>query len=86
MESPYDLILGMPWLAEYQPWTDWRTRTVANSTQDTEKEVLVREAYVTDDVSITVDGELMVCQTAKESYSAKNDWFSEWDDDKKFCV
>ena len=51
MESPYDLILGMPWLAKYQPWIDWRTRTVANSTQDTGKDVLLREAYATDVVS-----------------------------------
>ena len=47
MNSPYDLILGMPWLAKYQPWIDWRTRTVANSTQDTETDVLLREASAT---------------------------------------
>ena len=22
MESPYDLILGMPWLVKYHPWID----------------------------------------------------------------
>ena len=64
MESPYDLILGMPWLAKYQPWIDWRTRTVANSTQDTGKDVLLREAYATDVVSNTVEGALTGCQTS----------------------
>ena len=39
MNSPYDLILGIPWLAKHQPWIDWRTRTVASSTQDTGKDV-----------------------------------------------
>ena len=23
MESPYDLIIGMPWLVKHQPWIDW---------------------------------------------------------------
>ena len=32
MESPYDLILGMPWLAKHQSWIDWRIRTVASFT------------------------------------------------------
>ena len=64
MESPYDFILGMPWLAKHQPWIDWRTRTVASSTQDTGKDVLLREANVTDAVSNTVEGALTVCQTS----------------------
>ena len=64
MESPYDLILGMPWLAKYQPWIDWRTRTVANSTQDTGKDVLLREAYATDVVTDPVDSALTGCQTS----------------------
>ena len=64
MESPYDLILGMPWLAKYQPWIDWRTRTVANSTQDTGKDVLLRETYAADVVSDTVDSALTGCQTS----------------------
>ena len=64
MESPYDLILGMPWLAKYQPWIDWRTRTVANSTQDTGKDVLLREAYATDVVTDTVDSALTKCPTS----------------------
>ena len=64
MESPYDLILGMPWLAKYQSWLDWRTRTFANSTQDTGKDVLLREAYATDVVSNTVEGALTGCQTS----------------------
>ena len=64
MESPYDLILGMPWLAKHQPWIDWRTRTVASSTQDTGKDVLLREAYVADAVSNTVEGAMTVCQSA----------------------
>ncbi|CAI5722202.1 unnamed protein product [Peronospora effusa] len=63
MESPYDLILGMPWLAKHQPWIDWRTRTVARYTQDTGKNVLLREAYVTDAVSNTVEGAMTVCQS-----------------------
>ena len=63
MESPYDLILGMPWLAKHQPWIDWRTRTVASSTQYTGKDVLLREAYVTDAVSNTVEGAMTVCQS-----------------------
>ncbi|CAI5703334.1 unnamed protein product [Peronospora effusa] len=63
MESPYDLILGMPWLAKHQPWIDWRTRTVASSTQDTGKDVLLREAYVADAVSNTVEGAMTVCQS-----------------------
>ena len=54
MKSPYDLILGMPWLAKWQPWIDWRTRTVINYPQDTSKEVILREAYVTGAVSNTV--------------------------------
>uniref|UniRef100_A0AAV1TEI0 Uncharacterized protein n=1 Tax=Peronospora matthiolae TaxID=2874970 RepID=A0AAV1TEI0_9STRA len=54
----------MPWLATHQPWIDWRTRTVANSTQDTGKDVLLREANVTDAVSNTVEGALKVCQTS----------------------
>ena len=64
MESPYNLIPGMPWLAKYQPWIDWRTRTVACSTQDTGKDVLLREAYATDVVSDTVDSALTGCQTS----------------------
>ncbi|CAH0489870.1 unnamed protein product [Peronospora farinosa] len=63
MESPYDPVLGMPWLAKHQPWIDWRTRTVARSTQDTEKDVLLREAYVADAVSNTVEGAMTVCQS-----------------------
>ena len=61
MESPYNLIPGMPWLAKYQPWIDWRTRTVANFTPDTGTKVLLREANVTDAVSNTVEGALTVC-------------------------
>ena len=53
--------LGMPWLAKHQPWIDWRTRTVSSSTQDTGKDVLLREANVTDAVSNTVEGALTVC-------------------------
>ena len=64
MESPYDLILGMHWLVKYQPWIDWRTRTVASSAQDTGMDVLLREANATDAVSITVEGALTECQTA----------------------
>ncbi|CAI5701232.1 unnamed protein product [Peronospora effusa] len=64
MESPYDLILGMPWLTKHQPWIDWRTRTVASSTQDTGKDVLFQEAYVADDVSSTVEGAMTVYQSA----------------------
>ncbi|CAI5710086.1 unnamed protein product [Peronospora effusa] len=56
MESPYELILGMPWLARHQPWIDWRARTVAISTRDTGKDVLLREAYV--------DDAMTVCQSA----------------------
>ena len=41
MESPYDLILGMPWLAKHQPWIGWRTCTVASSTQDNGNDVLL---------------------------------------------
>ncbi|CAI5701582.1 unnamed protein product [Peronospora effusa] len=63
MESRYDLILGMPWLAKHQPWIDWRTRTVASSTQDTGKDVLLRESYVADAVSNTVEGAMTVCQS-----------------------
>ena len=61
MESPYFLILGMPWLAKHQPWKDWRTRTVANSTQDTRKDVLLREAYATDVVADAVDSAFTGC-------------------------
>ncbi|CAI5714557.1 unnamed protein product [Peronospora effusa] len=64
MEIPYDLILGMPWLAKHQPWIGWRTRTVASSTQDTGKDVLLREAYVAEAVSNTVEGAMTVCQSA----------------------
>ncbi|GMF25311.1 unnamed protein product [Phytophthora fragariaefolia] len=28
MDDRYDLILGMPWLAMYEPWIDWRSRTI----------------------------------------------------------
>ncbi|CAI5704896.1 unnamed protein product [Peronospora effusa] len=63
MESPYDLILGMPYLAKHQPWIDWRTRTVASSTQDTGKDILLREAYVADAMSNTVEGAMTVCQS-----------------------
>ncbi|CAI5706517.1 unnamed protein product [Peronospora effusa] len=42
---------------------DWRTRTVASSTQDTGKDVLLREANVTDAVSNTVEGAMTVCQS-----------------------
>ena len=65
MESPYVLILGMSWLAEYQPWIDWRTHTVAHSTQDTGKDVLLREANATDVVTDTVDSALTGCQTSQ---------------------
>ena len=41
MESPYDLILGMPWLAKHQPWIGWRTCTVASFTQDNGNDVLL---------------------------------------------
>ena len=64
MKSPYDLILGMPWLAKYQPWIDWRARTVAYSTQITGKDVLLREAYATDVVIDAVDSALTECQTS----------------------
>ena len=57
-EGTYDLILGMPWLAKHQPWVDWRARTVARSTQDTGKDVLLREAYATDVVTHAVQGAL----------------------------
>ena len=63
MESPYDLVLGMLWLAKYQPWIDWCTRTVASSTQDAGKDVLLREAYATDVVTNTVESALTRCQT-----------------------
>ena len=48
MQSPHDLILGFPWLAKHQPWIDWRTRTIASSTQDTGKEMYLRDAYAID--------------------------------------
>ena len=44
---------------------DWRTRTVASSTQDTGKDVLLREAYATDVVTDAVDSALMGCQTSQ---------------------
>ena len=72
MESPYDLILGMPWLAKHQPWIDWRIRTVGNSTQETGKDVLLRETYATDFVTNTVDSALTGCQTSQiTTYSRK---------------
>ena len=64
IESPYDLTLGMPRLAKYQPWIDWRTRTLASSTQDIGKDMLLREAYITDVVTDTVDRTLTGYQTS----------------------
>ncbi|GMF53768.1 unnamed protein product [Phytophthora fragariaefolia] len=31
MDDRYDLILGMPWLAKHEPWTDWYNRTIGAS-------------------------------------------------------
>ena len=64
MESRYDLILGITWLANYQPWIDWRTRIVTSSTQDTGTDVLPREVYATDVVTGTVNSALTGCQTS----------------------
>ena len=64
MESPYDLIIGMPRLVNYQPWIDWRTRTVASFTQETGKNVLLREANVNDAVFNAVKGTLTVGHTS----------------------
>lgn len=57
MQSPHDLILGLPWLAKHQPWIDWRTRTIASSTQDTGKEMYLREAHAIDVVGCSHHGE-----------------------------
>ena len=57
MQSPHDLILGLPWLAKHQPWIDWRTRTIASSTQDTGKEMYLRDAYAIDVVGCSHHGE-----------------------------
>ena len=64
MESPYDLIIGMPRLVNYQPWIDWQTRTVASFTQETGKNVLLREANVNDAVFNAVKGTLTVGHTS----------------------
>ena len=40
IKSLYYIIPGMPRLVKYQPWIDWRTRTVASSTQYTAKDAL----------------------------------------------
>ena len=64
MESTYDLILGMPWLVKHQPWIDWRTLTLASSTQDTGQGVLLREANVTDAVFNAIKGALIVSHTS----------------------
>jgi hypothetical protein len=31
MDERYDLILGMAWLQEYEPWIDWKSKSVASS-------------------------------------------------------
>ena len=67
MESPYDLILGMPWLVKHQPWIDWRTCTVARSKQDTVKDVLLREANVTDAVFNALKDALTVSHTSPKT-------------------
>ena len=72
MESPYDLILGVPLLVKHRPWIDWRTRTVASSTQDIGNDVLFREANVTEAVSNAVKGALTVGHT-----SARTNQFDE---------
>ena len=56
MQNHHDLILGMPWLAKYQPWIDWRSRTIASSTQDTGKEMYLREAYAMDAIAVAQVG------------------------------
>ena len=33
-------------VGQQQSWIDWRARTIANSMQDTTKDVLLRESYV----------------------------------------
>ena len=30
MDSKYDVILGMPWLAKHQPWIDWSSKTIGS--------------------------------------------------------
>ena len=64
MESPYDLILGVPLLVKHRPWIDWRTRTVTSSTQDAGKDMLLREANITDAVFDAVKGVLTVRDTS----------------------
>ena len=67
IESSYDLILVMPWLVKHQPWIDWRTRTVASSTQGNGKVVLLREANVADAEFNAVKGALIVSHTSPRS-------------------
>ena len=31
MDERYDLILGIAWLQEYEPWIDWKTKSIASS-------------------------------------------------------
>ncbi|KAF1325083.1 Pol protein, partial [Globisporangium splendens] len=51
MGSKYDLILGMPWLAEHQPWIDWRARTIGSSTPSSDEERRLRENFHAMDAS-----------------------------------
>ena len=48
----------------HQPWIDWRTRTVASSTQDTGKDMLLRNANATDAAFNAVKGALTVSHTS----------------------
>ena len=53
-----------PWLVKHQLWINWRTRTTSIFTHDTGKDVLLREANVTDAVSNTVKGTFTVIHTS----------------------
>ena len=43
MKNHYDLIVGMPWLRKHQPWIDWRTRTIGNSSPASQEVKQMRE-------------------------------------------
>lgn len=41
LDEKYDLILGMPWLEEHEPWIDWRSKSIGASKPHSTDRMLV---------------------------------------------
>lgn len=71
MDSQYDLVLGMKWLARHQPWIDWRNGTMGSSSPSPHGDTRETTAYVA--VAATATNEPVESRRALCTNDTSND-------------